>query len=63
MPMCRIQEESCDLADVSMILALICVRYLDRRQRARELLSAALRRLRDQTQIDLANQLLAEIDA
>ena len=48
---------------IELILALICVRYLDRRQRARELLSAAMRRLKDKTQIDLANELLAEIEA
>ena len=47
---------------IELILALICIRYLDRRQRGRELLTAAMRRLKDQSQIELAKQLLAEID-
>jgi membrane associated rhomboid family serine protease len=47
---------------IELILGLTCVRYLNRRQRGRELLTAALRRLKDRDQIDLAQQMLAEID-
>ena len=47
---------------IELILGLLCVRYLDRRQRGRELLTAALRRLKEPGQIDLAKQILAEID-
>ena len=48
---------------IELILGLAYVRYLDRRQRGRELLDAALRRLKDGDQINLAKQVLAEIDA
>ena len=47
---------------IELILGVVCVRYLDRRQRGRELLSAALRRLKDPGQIDLARKMLADID-
>lgn len=46
---------------VQLILALIYARYLDRRQRARELLTAALPRLGDAEQRTLAQETLAEI--
>lgn len=46
---------------VELILGLIYVRHLTRRQRARELLTAALPRLTDPAQKRLAEQLLKEI--
>ena len=46
---------------VELILGLINARYLNRRQRARELLTTALPRLHDSQQKDLARQVLAEI--
>jgi len=46
---------------VELILALIYVRYLDRRQRAHELLTHALSRLRDEQQRALAQQILADL--
>ena len=46
---------------VELILGLLYARYLDRRQRARELLTAALQRLHDPQQKELARQVLAEI--
>jgi membrane associated rhomboid family serine protease len=49
--------------EVELILGLIYVRYLARRQRARELLTAALSHLRDPTQIELARGLLMELSA
>ena len=48
---------------VELILALIYFRYLEHGQRARELLTAALPRLRDTEQKQLAEQMLADIDA
>lgn len=50
-------------AEVELILALLCVRYLDRRQRGRELLTAARPRLHDANHKQLANQLLTEIES
>jgi hypothetical protein len=50
-------------AQVELILALIYARYLNRRQRARELLTAAVQELRDPSQKELAIQLLTEISA
>ena len=46
-----------------LILALLYVKYLDRRQRARELLCSALPKLHDDEQKHLAEQLLKEIDS
>jgi membrane associated rhomboid family serine protease len=46
---------------VELILGLLYARYLDRRQRAKELLTAALARLHDPQQKELAQQMLAEI--
>ena len=46
---------------VELILGLINARYLNRRQRARELLTTALPRLHNSQQKDLARQVLAEI--
>ena len=46
---------------VELILALIYVRYLDRGQRARELLNQALPRLHDPEQKTLAQQILDEL--
>ena len=46
---------------VQLILGLIYARYLDRRQRAKELLSAAIPRLNDRDQRDLAQQILAQM--
>lgn len=48
---------------VQLILGLIYVRYLQRWQRARELLREARNRLDDPNQKQLANDLLSEIDA
>ena len=47
---------------VELILALIYVKYLDRGQRARELLSTALPRLRNDEQKRLARELLEDIE-
>ncbi|MEE9213061.1 MAG: hypothetical protein V3U29_10455, partial [Phycisphaeraceae bacterium] len=47
---------------VELILGLIYARYLDRRQRARELLTNALGRLQNGTQKELARQTLTEIE-
>lgn len=52
-----------DRDQVELMLGLLCVRYLDRKQRGRELLTAALKNLRDQAHIDLARTALAQIDA
>ncbi|MCC7191443.1 MAG: rhomboid family intramembrane serine protease [Phycisphaeraceae bacterium] len=46
---------------VELILGLLYARYLDRRQRAKELLTSALTRLNDPQQKELAQQMLAEI--
>lgn len=46
---------------VELILGLLYARYLDRRQRAKELLTSALARLHDPAQKELAQQMLAEI--
>ncbi len=51
------------LDQVQLMLGVLYVRYLDRRQRGRELLDAALTRLRDPAQIELAKSTLAQIDA
>jgi membrane associated rhomboid family serine protease len=48
---------------VELMLAVLCVRYLSRRQRGRELLTSALRRLTDPAQVRLAKQMLEQIDA
>lgn len=48
---------------VELILGLAYVRYLDRRQRGRELLTSALTRLHDAHQIELARQTLAQIES
>jgi outer membrane protein assembly factor BamD (BamD/ComL family) len=48
---------------IELILGLLYFRYLNRRQRARELLNAALPRLTDAEQKSLAQQMLAEIAA
>jgi membrane associated rhomboid family serine protease len=50
-----------DREQIQLILAVIYVRYLDRRQRAVELLTAALPRLHDQGQRELAEQTLAQV--
>jgi membrane associated rhomboid family serine protease len=47
---------------VELILGLICLRYLNRRQRARELLASAAARLHDPDQRSLAQRMLAEIE-
>ena len=47
---------------IELILGLIYVRYLERRQRARELLTSALPRLRDAAQRELAEQVLKELE-
>ena len=46
---------------VELILGLIYVRYLQRRQRGRELLASALTKLRDDNQRELAQEMLAEL--
>jgi outer membrane protein assembly factor BamD (BamD/ComL family) len=52
-----------DRDQVELMLGLLCVRYLDRKQRGRELLQAALKTLRDPAHVDLARAALAQIDA
>lgn len=49
--------------EISLLLALIYVRYLNRRQRARELLNSARARLTDPGQRGMIDQLLAEIES
>ncbi|MCX5662453.1 MAG: rhomboid family intramembrane serine protease [Planctomycetota bacterium] len=49
--------------EVELLLGLLYARYLDRRQRARELLTAALPRLQSSEQRSLAQSVLAEISA
>ena len=44
-----------------LVLALICARYLNKPDRARELLGAALPRLTSDDQKDIANRMLAEL--
>jgi membrane associated rhomboid family serine protease len=46
---------------VQLVLGLLCARYLERKQRAKELLAAALPRLHDDDQKHLAREVLAEI--
>jgi outer membrane protein assembly factor BamD (BamD/ComL family) len=46
---------------IQLILGIIYARYLNRRQRAIELLRAALTRLHDPNQKDLAQQTLAQM--
>ncbi len=48
---------------IELLLGVLCVRYLSRRQRGRELLTSALRRLTDPAQIALAKRTLEQIDA
>jgi len=48
---------------IELLLGVLCVRYLQRRQRGRELLNSALSRLSDPAQVRLARQLLEQIDA
>jgi membrane associated rhomboid family serine protease len=48
---------------VELLLGVLCVRYIKRGQRGRELLNSALTRLTDPAQIRLARQLLEQIDA
>jgi membrane associated rhomboid family serine protease len=49
--------------EVELILALIYTRYLQRRQRARELIAQAMSRLHEPHQRQLAQMLLSEIEA
>lgn len=49
--------------EVELMLGLLYARYLDRRQRARELLTAALPRLQSSEQRSLAENVLTEISA
>ena len=48
-------------AEVRLILGLIYARQLNRPKRARELIEAARKKLRDASQTALADQLLAEL--
>jgi len=49
--------------EISLLLALVYVRYLNRRQRARELLNAAKARIADDDQKRMIEQLLNEIES
>jgi membrane associated rhomboid family serine protease len=49
--------------EISLLLALVYVRYLSRRQRARELLTAARSRITEGDQRRMIDQLLAEIES
>lgn len=52
-----------DRDQVALMLGVLYVRYLDRKQRGRELLDAAIKQLRDPAHLDLARATLAMIDS
>ena len=59
----RTYRSGADVEQVELILGVIYARYLGRGQRARELLTAALRKLDDPAQKSMARDLLAKLDA